>query len=149
MFCGVMTPKRRNYVATFGCLLDTSGSMSNEDMAFGVSQLQSLDEKNEGTIVFADAEIYWDEAVKIKKCNAEELRKLKPVGRGGTMFGEFFDQYEKKIGECDFLIVITDGYLSDGDVSCMRNPLVEVIWLLTANSSFTPPFGKVYNLIDD
>ena len=66
MFSGLLVPKRKSYYAHFGCLLDTSGSMSKDDMAFGLSQLQSLDERSEGTIVPADADIYWDDATKIK-----------------------------------------------------------------------------------
>jgi len=146
MFTGLLVPKRRSYYASFGCLLDTSGSMSKDDMAFGVSQLASLDEKSEGTIVPADATIYWNEATKIRKANPEELTKVKVVGRGGTRFSEFFSDYKDNIGECDFLVVITDGYLDDTDIANMANPGVDVYWLVTAESSFTPPFGKKFSL---
>ena len=84
-------------------------------------------------IVPADA-FYWDKATKIKKCNVEELSKVKVVGRGGTMFAEFFTDYEKNIGKCDFLIVITDGFLLDTDIAEMKNPGVDVIWLITTGS---------------
>jgi predicted metal-dependent peptidase len=146
MFTGILVPKRRNYYAHFGCLLDTSGSMGKDDMAFGLSQLASLDDKSEGTIVPADAHIYWDKATKIKKAVPEELSKVKIVGRGGTMFASFFSDYEEKIGECDFLIVITDGYLLDSDVAEMRHPGKDVIWLITSSSAFKPPFGRVFDL---
>lgn len=146
LFTGLMVPKRRNYYAHFGCLLDTSGSMSKEDMAFGLSQLQALDERSEGTIVPADATIYWDQATKIKKANSEELLKVKVVGRGGTMYAQFFDDYEKNIGECDFLIVITDGFLLDTDVAEMKHPGKDVIWLITSGSAFNAPFGRVFDL---
>lgn len=146
MFTGLLVPKRKNYYAHFGCLLDTSGSMSKDDMAFGLSQLASLDERSEGTIVPADATIYWDKATKIKKANFEELQKVKIFGRGGTKYAEFFDDYEKQIGECDFLIVITDGYLLDTDVAEMKHPGKDVIWLITSGSSFNPPFGRAFDL---
>jgi predicted metal-dependent peptidase len=146
MFAGLLVPKRRNYFAHFGCLLDTSGSMSKDDMAFGLSQLCSLDERSEGTIVPADAEIYWDKATKIKKANAEEIAKVKIYGRGGTKYAEFFTDYEKNIGYCDFLIVITDGFLLDSDVASMQHPGKDVIWLVTSGTSFTAPFGRVFDL---
>jgi len=146
MFCGILNPRRRNYFAKFGCLLDTSGSMSKDDMAFGLSQLCALDERSEGTIVCADAEIYWDKALKIKKANIEEISKIKPVGRGGTMFSSFFDDYEKNIGKCDFLVVVSDGFLLDTDIASMKHPGVNVIWLITSGSVFNPPFGKAYDL---
>lgn len=146
MFSGLLVPKRKSYFAHFGCLLDTSGSMSKEDMAFGLSQLCSLDERSEGTIVPADAQIYWDKATKIKKAVAEEISKIKVVGRGGTKFAEFFADYEKNIGKCDFLIVVTDGFLLDTDVAEMMSPGIDVIWLITSGSAFNPPFGRSFDL---
>lgn len=146
MFTGLMVPKRKSYSAKFGCLLDTSGSMSKDDMAFGLSQLCSLDEKSEGTIVPADATIYWEKATKIRKANPEEISKVQVVGRGGTKYAEFFRDYEQKIGECDFLIVVTDGFLLDTDVAEMVNPGVDVIWLITSGSFFHAPFGRVFDL---
>lgn len=145
-FCGLLIPKRKSYVATFGCLLDCSGSMSADDIAFGLSQLQSLDDRSEGTIVPADATVYFDKAIKIKKCNVEELTKTKVVGRGGTMFASFFDDYEKNIGKCDFLIIITDGFLLESDVANMVNPGVDVFWVITSGSAFNAPYGRVFDL---
>jgi len=146
MFCGMLTPKRKSYQATFGCLMDTSGSMSEEDMAYGLSQLQSLDEKAEGTVVPCDCNIYWDGATKIKSAKAEELQKVKVFGRGGTYLCPFFDDYEKNIGKCDFLIVITDGFLSEREFVEMKNPGVDVFWLITSGADFKAPFGRVFNL---
>jgi len=147
MFCGLMVPKRKNYTANFICLLDTSGSMSKEDMAFGISQLQSLDERSEGVVVSADAEIYWADAIKIKNCKAEELSKIKPKGRGGTIWANFFDEYEKYFGKSDFLIIISDMYLMDTDIANMKDPGIDVFWLCTSdNDKFKPPFGKLLNL---
>lgn len=147
MFTGLMIPKKRHYFANFGCLLDTSGSMSKDDMAFGLSQLCSLDDRAEGTIVPGDCTIYWDKATKIKKANAEEIAKVKVMGRGGTMYSSFFTDYEKNIGKCDFLIIVSDMYLLDTDVAEMRDPGVDVFWISTSgNTHFAPPFGKIYNL---
>jgi len=149
MFSGMMVPKRRSYAVNFGCLLDTSGSMSKDDMAYGLSQLASLDERSEGTIVPNDCNVYWDQATKIKKCKLEELQKVKVVGRGGTAFAQFFDEYEANIGKCDFLIVLTDGYLCDTDIAEMKNPGIPVYWVITSNNdSFTAPFGRVMPLRD-
>ena len=144
MFVGLLVPKRKDFYARFGCLLDTSGSMSKDDMAFGLSQLCSLDERAEGTIVCADAEIYWDKATKIKKANSEEISKIKPIGRGGTVFASFFLDYTQYIGKCDFLVVITDGFLID--VDNMKDPGVDVYWIITSSSAFDAPFGRVLDL---
>jgi predicted metal-dependent peptidase len=149
MFYGMMAPKKKNFEATFGCLIDTSGSMRKEDIAYGVSQLISLDRQSEGTITPADATIYWEESVKIKKASAEELKsKIKIVGRGGTLFSDYFKDYHKKIGKCDFLIVITDGFLDTLDLSNMIDPGVPVVWLITSICDFQAPFGRVFKLQD-
>lgn len=149
MFTGLLTPKRKNYFAHFGCLLDCSGSMSSEDIAFGLSQLISLDERSEGTIVPADAKVYFESATKIKRCNVEELSKVKPRGGGGTVYAPFFSEYEKHIGKCDFLIIISDLYLMDQDIANMVNPGIDVYWLCTSsNDDFNAPFGRVLNLKD-
>jgi predicted metal-dependent peptidase len=146
MFSGLLVPKRKNYYAHFGCLLDTSCSMGKADMAFGLSQLISLDERSEGTITCADAKIYWDQSTRVKTANAEQLNNVKIVGRGGTMFSEYFSDYSKHIGKCDFLIIITDGYLMDTDIANMKNPGIDVIWLITSNNAFKAPFGRVFDL---
>lgn len=146
LFAGLLNPKRKNNFATFGCLLDTSGSMSKDDMAFGVSQLQSIDERSEGWIVPADATVYWKDALKLRKVNSSEISQIKVVGRGGTMFAQFFDNYKEEMGDTDFLIVITDGYLLDTDVAAMKDPGVDVIWLITSSCSFSAPFGRVFEL---
>jgi predicted metal-dependent peptidase len=149
MHAGLLVPKRVSHIVNFGCLLDTSGSMSKEDMAFGISQLASLDERSEGSITPVDCAIYWESTTKIKKCSLEELSKVKVTGRGGTFFAPYFDEYEKNIGKCDFLIVITDAYLMDTDISAMQDPGIPVFWLVTSkNESFNAPFGKVYQLRD-
>lgn len=147
MFCGMMVPKKRHYYAHFGCLLDTSGSMSPDDMAFGVSQLQNLDEKAEGSLTYCDCSIYWKDTVLLKRCNTSELNtKIKPIGRGGTRLSEYFADYEKNIGKCDFIIVITDAYLDNQDLADMKNPGVPVYWLVTSSLAFKAPFGKVFSL---
>lgn len=121
--------------------------MLPKDMAFGVSQVQSLDPNSSGVVVPADAKIYWDKATQLKKISTQEIEKIEIVGRGGTHFTEFFEEYEKNIGKCDFLIVVTDGYLDSTDMATMRNPGVDVFWLITSTlETFTPNFGQVFNL---
>lgn len=146
MFTGLMVPKRKNYYANFGCLIDTSGSMSRDDIAFGISQLQSLDEANEGTITPADCSIYWEDTVALRKCSKEDLMKAKITGRGGTYLCPYFEEYEERLGKKDFLIIITDGYLSGHEMETMQDPLIPVFFLITSECNFIPPFGKVFNL---
>lgn len=146
MAVGVLSPKRKQHYCNFHVLLDTSGSMSKDDMAYGISQLTNLQDRGQCTVVFADAEIYWDDAIRVDRCTPELLQKLKPKGRGGTLFGDFTLKYREKLGDADFLILITDGYLCDVDLANMVNPGIDVFWLITSTTSFTPPFGRAFHL---
>jgi len=144
LMSGSFIPKRKEFIFKAAILVDTSGSMSDTDIVHGVSQLQNMTELNQGVIIPADATIYWEDAVKINGVKAEELKRFKVVGRGGTMFNQFFTDYKDNVGEQDLLIVITDGYLYD---EVMEDPHVPVIWIVTNNHSrFNPPFGKSFEL---
>lgn len=148
LFYGQMVPKRKTYLCKFGFCLDASGSMSPDDMAFAVSQLQSLDERCEGVLVSADCGVYWDTKTILKKVTPETLDKVEVSGGGGTYFAsEFVNNYEEHLGECDLLIIGTDAYLSPDDVAKVTNPGIPVVWLITSGvSDFKPPFGKVFDL---
>jgi predicted metal-dependent peptidase len=146
LFMGLMNPKKRGRSSKFCCLLDSSGSMQKDDFIYGVSQLQGLQGKASGHIVCADSQIYWNDMTLLEECSKEYLQKIKICGRGGTLFGSYFSDYEKYVGKCDFLVVITDGFLCDIDISNMINPGIPVFWLITSNTDFKPPFGKVYQL---
>jgi predicted metal-dependent peptidase len=113
----------------------------------GVSQLQNIDTKFEGTLVSCDTQCYWDKAYVLKKFDIKELEKIKIVGRGGTVLSDYFSEYEDKIGKCDFHIVITDGHLFEEDLNKMKHPGTDVFWLVVGeNFSFKPRFGRVFNL---
>lgn len=146
LFAGLMIPKKISKIANFICLLDTSGSMSKDDMTFGVSQLQSIDQYSEGTIVPADAVIYWDKATRIRKVTADEIQRIKIVGRGGTLYSSLFTEYKQKIGDTDFIIVITDGFLDMQDIASMVNPGIPVYWIITSKHDFVAPFGRTMML---
>jgi predicted metal-dependent peptidase len=140
-----LIPKRKEYFIKFAALLDTSGSMSDNDIVYGVSQLQSLDSKAEGWIVPADGDIYWDDAVEIKKCDEDSLRKTKVVGRGGTAFMNFTNDYKEHFGDVDLLIIITDGFIYD--MAGAQDPRIPVYWIITSDhADFKPPFGKAFLL---
>lgn len=142
----IYIPKKKDDFVSWLALLDTSGSMSNDDMCFGVSQLKVLDSRSEGLVVCCDAETYWDKAVKIH--NMSDLPKIKGVGRGGTVFKSFFEEYRKKVGDnYDLIIILTDGGIFD--LEELKKPRCDVVWILTNEywaKEFKPPFGRVAKL---
>ena len=131
-------PKKKDQFIRWLCLLDTSGSMSDEDIAYGITQLKVLDSRSEGIVVPCDAKVYWDKKTKIKNIN--DLPKIKVVGRGGTVFDEFFNDYRKHIKEpIDLIIVITDGgvFLN----SCQK-PAVDTVFVITNDHMPNFPWGR-------
>lgn len=151
MFAGLYSPKKRDYYVKFLFGYDCSGSMSNQDIAYGVSQAQVIDERGEGFLVPWDATTYWDKMLPIKKATAEELSKAKVVGRGGTHIASLFQEYEEHCGKVDLIMIATDGFLYDNELSHCKPPKgVDVIWLITShNPNFKPPFGRVFHLLNE
>lgn len=139
-------PSYTNYRPLVAILMDTSGSMSDADIAFGMSEAQIFDSKADLIIIPVDAAPHWDSVTKISR--ASELPTVKVVGRGGTVFDDFFKDYRSKLrkyGKIDVIIVITDGGLSP--VPIELRPNCDVAWVLTdLDSGFQPNFGKVIKL---
>lgn len=136
-------PTRHDYKPKWLCLLDTSGSMTDEDIMFGVSQLQSLGDETDGILVPCDAKVHWDAAAEIK--NASDLSHTEIKGRGGTTFVDFFKNYKEKVGdEFDVIIVITDGYIPKTPPQLA--PPCDCIWAITRKPDFNPPFGRAVSL---
>jgi len=140
---GYYFPQRKEKKPKWLCLIDTSASMGKKDIAFGLSQLKTLS-GTEGYVVPGDAGVYWDKATKINTTN--DLEKVEIVGRGGTMFKDFFRDFKKEMGnDFDLLIIITDGFCDD--IPNELKPTQEVIWALTsATKNFSPTFGIITQL---
>jgi predicted metal-dependent peptidase len=149
MFAGLYVPKKRDHFINFLAAYDCSGSMSQDDIAYGVSQLQCIDEKGEGYLLPWDSgEPYWDSAIKIKKANIDELKNAKVKGRGGTNVKRVFETYEEHIGKVDIIIIITDGFLYENELSGVKpDKNTDVVWIITShNLAFKPSFGRVFHL---
>jgi predicted metal-dependent peptidase len=141
-------PKRYMHQPRWLAMLDTSGSMSDEDMVYGISQLQVLGNNTDGFVIPCDAKPHWDGVVKIEK--AGDLKRTRVVGRGGTVFDDFFRDFPKKLGtNFDVIIVLTDGEC--GTIPRELRPRgMDVVWVITRkNSEFKPPFGRVAPLRTD
>lgn len=133
-------PKRYTHKARWLAMLDTSGSMSQDDLVYGISQLASL-HGTEGLVVSCDATVHWESMTKIS--NKSDLIKTKIVGRGGTIFDDFFKEFPTRAGtDFDCIIILTDG--DCGTIPMNLRPPCEVVWILTRNhQNFEPTFGRV------
>lgn len=135
-------PKRHTHIPRWLAMLDTSGSMGEDDLIYGISQLKVLGNHSEGIVVPVDGAPHWEGCTSIKKM--DDLKRTKVVGRGGTVFDDFFREFPDKVG-CDFdvVVIITDGYC--GEVPRELRPPCDVVWVVTRgdHKDFKQPFGRV------
>ena len=122
--------------------IDTSGSMTSEDLAKGLAEVDSLLAKIHGStcrIIQCDTEIHED---KVFTAGDSPLHKrVKMKGRGGTSFRPVFDAIRKHPPRC--LIYMTDGC---GDWNSIKKPNYPVLWVITSGGDMKPPFGKAISL---
>jgi len=138
---GHYLPSKFSFKPKWLCLLDTSGSMTDEDISFGISQLKSLGDDTDGFVVPCDVKVHWDAVQKIE--NSSDLKSTNVKGGGGTSMNSFFNEYQEKLGsEFDVIIVITDGFLLSPPA--ILAPPCQVVWGITRKSTdFIPKFGQV------
>jgi len=136
-------PRRRGHKIRWVSLVDTSGSMSSDDIAYGVKELKTLAALGEGLFVPTDTKAYWDGATRIESVG--DLSKSRIHGRGGTDFNSFFrdlpSQPFVKDG-LDFIIILTDGHF----FCDVYSPIADTVWIYTDKRAPDPPFGKRINL---
>ena len=150
LFAGLYVPKRQDIFLNILVAYDCSGSMSAEDISYGISQLQVIDTRGELSCVAFDCVPYWEQMVKIKKADKENLSSLRAVGRGGTAVNLVFNEYEKHCGKVDLVIVISDNFLSDTELNDVKRPGkgTDTLWLCTSDNKWVPPFGRLLKLRD-
>lgn len=122
--------------------VDTSGSISDNDMTTAYSEIKGAidqyDGKLQGWLGFFDAAI-----IEPKPFSSfEEFIVIKPAGGGGTDFQiifEYVDQHMKD-KEPNCIIILTDGCAPFPKEELAND--IPVLWLIN-NENVTPPWGKV------
>lgn len=136
-------PRKHDHFPKWVVLLDTSGSMSDQDIANGLKEMQACPKESEGWVVPCDAVPYWDQKTRVK--NTQDLKRTKIVGRGGTVFDQFFRELPEKIGrDLDIVVIISDG--DCGHIPAALRPQCDVLWVITNKREFKPSFGRVVQL---
>lgn len=117
--------------------VDTSGSMSEEDLKSAISELEDLRKKLNAKVYFldCDAGVYSSRWIN----PFEPLPSLK--GGGGTDFRPVFEHLKKNGIKPDYCVFFTDGYGEFG-----ADPKMDVLWVMT--SDVKPPFGEVIRYND-
>jgi len=117
--------------------IDTSGSMSDEDIRSALSEIQGICEQfTEYTLYLIQADYELQDFVEV-----DEFTPLpdKIKGRGGTNFVPVFDEVNNRSLDISSLIYFTDGYCDNFP----KAPPYPVVWLIIGQDKFDPPFGSV------
>ena len=124
-------------------MIDTSGSMSDDDITQMYSEVKGAVDmyngKINGELGFFDAKI--SEITDF--CNEEDLKRIKPVGGGGTAFEPIFEYVNKLDKKPQKLIIMTDGYAPFPSKKTLDN--ISVLWVIN-NRVIEPPFGEVIRI---
>jgi predicted metal-dependent peptidase len=117
----------RDVKFTLYFILDTSGSMSHEDMAEGLAELQHIQKAAPDMEIWV---VYVDAGVgKVYKIGPNDKIDYEMTGRGGTSCEPAFKLVAESGKHVDLMVYATDGYMDPPrtKVSC------PVVWLLTPN----------------
>lgn len=149
LFAGLFIPTKMDYIVKFGVFYDCSGSMTKEQIAYGISQVAALNERGCGWACPFDAEPFYDSSIKLKTALSKELEIIKYRGGGGTALMPALLSYEKEMGNVDILFIISDCYFCDEKEILNFCPPknTQIIWLsVNSNHNFNPKYGKMFRL---
>jgi predicted metal-dependent peptidase len=106
-------------------VVDTSGSMSHDDLAVCLSELQHVQKASSDMVIHV---LYVDCTVnKEYVLNSEDKLDFTMVGRGGTDFETAFKYISESSNHCDLVVYATDGHAPQP-----RTRLeCQTIWLIT------------------
>jgi len=131
-------------IGNIAILVDTSGSVSADEMKTMVSEIQGIVSMFKTTvdIVWVDAEIQGHDTIE-----ADDTPEFTRHGCGGTSFVPGFEYVDEKQLDPVCAIYLTDGECNDFPVT----PEYPVLWALTHEPSYVrwePPFGKTLVMED-
>jgi len=122
--------------------IDTSGSIGGQELTEFASELASICSvatPSKVRVLWWDTEVHGEQVFLPEHYdNIKDI--LKPQGGGGTMVSCVSEYLSKQRVEAEAVIVFTDGYL-ESDITW--NVKCPTLWLVTQNSNFTAPNGKV------
>jgi len=119
-------------------MVDTSGSMSDDEVSAAFSEVKGAIEQFNGKLKGWLG--YFDAAV-VEPQPFEDVGDLiKPVGGGGTSFGVIFSYVERfmQANPPACIIILTDGF---ADFPKKNKLGIPVLWLIN-NNAVNPPWGK-------
>jgi len=102
---------KRLTIPTIHALVDTSGSIGEEELSLFLGTLQEFRSQTEITVTCWDAEAY--ETVKVRGRDILPWVKGKIKGGGGTVIAPALKKTLERMKPGDIVVVLTDGYIYD------------------------------------
>jgi predicted metal-dependent peptidase len=143
---------KRNFTTKILIAVDTSGSMSNDDLQLAFGFIKNFFKYGIARIdvIQFDTQIYPKSLVELSKAPKE----FNITGRGGTDFNEVFEYAQEKNPTYDGVIIFTDGYASVPKTKWLSNNYkhTKYLWCLNdepnykhmkKNSAGFEKFGKI------
>jgi predicted metal-dependent peptidase len=133
--------------------IDTSGSVSNEELKYFFNELFNIvkDYNTEITLIQCDSRVNSVDII----TNKRDVSKIAITGRGGTCFTPAFEYIKENIPKYkqpNVIIYFTDGW-GESTINLKYKPMGEIMWVLTGNthntlSVKTPEFIKKVRLLN-
>ena len=128
---------KRSYTANIGIFIDQSGSVSNEHLSLFFGELNTLAKRMDFTLYFFDTSV--DEKNRIKWKRGQKVQPVR-TRCGGTDFQSVINFANKRRGEFDGVIILSDGEC------CQPSPCkTKLAWIICPNNKllFEPRANEV------
>lgn len=133
-------PSRIDYLPEIAVIVDTSGSMDEDDLAQAVGEVGAILQTVSGRIWFASADAEVHTLVEVSNIR-DVLKNLK--GGGGTDMGlaieTVIDWVKRRGGRVDVVIVLTDGYTP---WKTLPPPVPVIVGVIGAHKVDVPDWAK-------
>lgn len=142
---GFYIPAIKKDTVDVACAIDTSGSISQEELTQFLSEIVGIAKSHENlkmTLIDCDADVHQE--IEVANGNINKIMNMKPQGGGGTSHLPVFKHFEEKAQRPKLLIAFTDGYSSFPDSSP-----INTLWIITkGGSSSDIKFGQIVKCDD-
>ena len=131
--------KRRELEASIVAIIDTSGSMSDQQLAAIGSELYQISKLTNSTVTVVEADAEVQRHYVLTAPTLKVKMKQGFQGRGGTAFRPAFEWAEAR--HPDGIIYFTDGYNYDEEWLENHRPPCPVLWVITHDGRIPAKWG--------
>ena len=127
--------KRKKHLLTIAVGVDTSGSISNEDLIQFFTEIKKIHQQGV-TLKIIEADMQVNAVY-----DYDPKKEIEIHGRGGTLYNPAIEEAEKH--EVDGMI-----YFGDGDVFCekIKKPKFPMLWAMVGDNKAPVDWGSVCNV---